>query len=100
MLSIQTENSSIIIVVQVDSIDATNAAKFKEEVAAFELAGCTKVVLDVQMVKFIDSTGIGALLSLQKRLPEAAGRLSLRHPQPPVLQVIKLLRLDRIFQFE
>lgn len=86
--------------VQVDCIDATNAHKFKEAVASLDLAQCTKVILDVHLVKFIDSTGIGALLSLQKRLPEGAGRLILRLPQPPVLQVIKLLRLDRIFQFE
>ncbi len=52
------------------------------------------VILDLKRVDAIDAAGIGALLSLQ-----AAGvYLRLRDPSPPVREVLRLTRLESVFE--
>ena len=48
-------------------------------------------------VDFIDSSGVGALLGVYKRLSGDEPNLQLKRLQPPVQSVIELLRLHTIF---
>lgn len=83
--------------VQVDAIDASNAADMKAELKAVEMGGASRVVLDLSAVDFIDSSGIGALLSFYKMMEQ---KVSLKNPTPTVLSVLELLRLHRVFEIE
>lgn len=56
------------------------------------------VLLDLGGVTFVDSSGVGWLLSCHKRLKQAGGKLVL-HSCPPVFQsVAKILRLDQVLE--
>lgn len=55
------------------------------------------VFLDLENTPFIDSAGIGWLLSNHKRFTQAGGRLVLHSLTPSVDQVVQLLRLHTIF---
>jgi anti-anti-sigma factor len=56
-----------------------------------------KVLVDLGGVDFIDSSGLSWLLVSHKRFREAGGRLVLHSLQPMVLDVVKVLRLDKVF---
>jgi len=81
-------------------MDAAFIATFKEQVSAAWKAGLTKAVVDMGRVEFIDSSGVGALLSVLRRLPQSDATVVLKDMRPQVLSVIELLRLQRIFQIE
>jgi N-acetylglucosaminyldiphosphoundecaprenol N-acetyl-beta-D-mannosaminyltransferase len=54
-------------------------------------------LLDLADVTFIDSTGIGLLLRLQKELRAASARLVLLNPSPTATRALKLMRLEQFF---
>ena len=58
----------------------------------------TSVEFDFSTVDFIDSSGIGALLGVYKRLPSKNASVKLCNVKAPVQAVIELLRLHRIFE--
>ncbi len=81
-------------------LDASTAAGFKTDCAESWQPGITSVRVDLSQVQFIDSSGVGALLSLYKRLPPPNQSVKLNCVQPSVQAVIELLRLHRIFEIE
>jgi anti-anti-sigma factor len=50
--------------------------RFKDMTAALLAGGCTAMVVSLDRASYIDSTALGALIGLQKRLNEAGGSLA------------------------
>jgi anti-sigma B factor antagonist len=78
-------------------IDAQAAPDLKAKVGARIDQGERRAVLDMGEVEFVDSTGLGAVLSLLKRVAPG-GALVLCGCRPPVLELLRLTRLDRVFK--
>ncbi len=79
------------------------AATVPEFKMAFENAwkpDTTRVVLDLSSVEFMDSSGVGALLGVQKRLSSQGEPVTLKNARPAVVSVLELLRLQRVFKIE
>jgi anti-anti-sigma factor len=53
---------------------------------------------DCASLDFIDSSGLGALISVQKLAGERGGKLRLLAPKPAVIQLLELTRLNRVFE--
>jgi anti-sigma B factor antagonist len=53
--------------------------------------------VEIGNVQFIDSSGIGVLLGIYRKLPNEDSRVILHNVQPGILAVLELLRLQRIF---
>lgn len=88
------------IVVEVSSFEACTIEEFRTALGRSCMSGAQNVVVDLSRVEMIDSSAIGALLSVQKRLTDPAERVTLRGARPAVLSVIELLRLHRVFRIE
>ena len=56
------------------------------------------VVLDCHGIDFMDSSGLGALIALLKRVSEAGGDLKLARLPPKVRMVFEITRAYKIFQ--
>ncbi len=84
--------------VGVSRLDAASTRDFKRRVDAIWGDDVQSVELDFSRVEFIDSSGVGALLGVYKRLPEGSGSVRLTRVKAPVQSVIELLRLHRIFE--
>lgn len=80
--------------------DAQAAEQFNEAVKSRWSESIQSVSIDMQAVEFIDSSGVGALLALRKRLPMEAPAVSLQGTQPGVTSVLEMLRLHRVFRLE
>jgi anti-sigma B factor antagonist len=55
-----------------------------------------RVTIDLESLTLIDSSGVGAIVSLFKRVKADGGQVVVVHAQDQPLAVLKLLKLDRI----
>ncbi len=60
--------------------------------------GLLNIDFDCSSLDFVDSSGLGALISMQKLANERGGKLRLLAPKPTVVQVLELTRLHRVFE--
>ena len=84
---------------QAEYLGSENASAVADEL--FELVGEAKgseLLLDLQNVRYVTSTGLTVLLALRRRLHAAGGRLSLCNPSPQVAQVLDVTRLNTLFE--
>lgn len=75
-------------------LDAAAAVEFREKVGS-HMEGRQLVVMAMGNVEFVDSSGLGCLISLFKRLPPG-GAMRLAEASPAVEKLLKLTRLDRV----
>ena len=78
------------------ALDAYAATAFRERMAEFIQQGSRHIVLDLGEVQFLDSTGLGAIVSSLKRL-EGNGVLVICNAGEMVMDVFRLTRMDRVF---
>lgn len=71
-----------------------------ESASALDAAESSELVVDMQNVKFIDSTGLGALVRLRKNATARGISLRLRNVPPQTLRVMQLTALDQSFDIE
>ncbi|AXI44919.1 anti-sigma factor antagonist [Sulfitobacter sp. SK012] len=85
-----------IVTVQEQRIDAAVALDFKDKMRAITEGEDETVVLDLNHVSFIDSSGLGAIVASMKHLAPAR-KLVLAGLTPTVDKVFKLTRMDSVF---
>jgi anti-sigma B factor antagonist len=88
--------ANIVLEVLESRLGADKAAAFKEAVGRHLNGDVLSIVLDLSKVDFIDSSGLGAILSIFKRLPKGS-ELILCGATDTVTSMFKLTRLDRVF---
>jgi anti-sigma B factor antagonist len=87
---------ALLIEVRENRIDAASAIQFKERMRELVSGPAPLVILDLSRVAFLDSSGLGAVVSVLKMM--AAGRkLELSGLTPTVEKVFRLTRMDTIF---
>lgn len=85
-------------VVGLSELNAENASQVRDDIRAKIKPEHELLRLDLSRVKFIDSSGLGVLIALQKTIFSQEGRLQLIDPTPTALQILELTRLHRIFE--
>ena len=78
-------------------LDAAIAVPFRERMAAIIDAGSKRVVLDLAAVQFIDSSGLGALVSVLKQIGND-GDLRLCGLREGVYSLLRLTRMNRVLK--
>jgi anti-sigma B factor antagonist len=79
-------------------IDVATAPRLREHVVALVGEGESRIVVDLQGVDFIDSTGLGALVGALKRVRTHGGELAIVCTQPRLLKVFEITGLVRVFE--
>ena len=98
VLKTSVNSGKLSVIVLVSRLDAAIARDFKAGVEAAWVSDIKEVEVDLGAVEFVDSSGVGALLSVYRKLPQGAGVTRLLKVQPGVLAVLELLRLHRVFE--
>jgi anti-sigma B factor antagonist len=89
-------NHSLIIKPRFRRLDAAIAPAFRDQVAP-RLEGRRLVVFALGTVEFMDSSGLGSLVSLLKLLPPG-GVVRLAEVATTLQKVLRMTRLDSVFQ--
>jgi anti-sigma B factor antagonist len=92
----QKIGSNVILSVLEPRLVADKAQPFKEAVGRYYANGPISLALDLAKVEFIDSTGLGAILSVLKRMPKGSELLVCRLNET-VSNMFMLTRMDRVF---
>lgn len=94
-LTSTTEGSRKIVTVNEPRIDASVALAFKEGMRA-ETDGTPQIILNLEQVEFVDSSGLGAIVAAMKAMgtPRA---MALAGLTPTVEKVFRLTRMDSVF---
>ncbi|HWO99996.1 MAG TPA: STAS domain-containing protein [Methylococcus sp.] len=97
-LSTQKRNGSTVLSVAEARLDAHNSAELKDVILKLLEDGSRQIVVDLSQVGFIDSSGLGALLSGYKNASLRSSGFLLAGLQPRVRSMFELTRLTRVFE--
>ena len=69
MLKLEHPTKSVVLIApQVEELTAANAANFRQSLLDVIEGGNTRIVIDLAKVIVVDSSGIGALVAVMKRI--------------------------------
>lgn len=80
------------------TLDAWSEPDVRAALRAVLDAGRSRIVLDVDALRRVDSSGLSALLSVLKAARAAGGDVVLLRPSTAVVSVLRLTRLDQILE--
>jgi anti-sigma B factor antagonist len=78
-------------------LDASSARDVKEKVGSLSRENRINLVMDMAGVDFIDSSGLGSLVSVLRTVNKLGGDIKISALQDQVRAVFELTRLHRIF---
>lgn len=78
-------------------LDAYTCPAVKADLNDLIAGGHSKIVIDLQDVPFMDSSGLSSLVSALRLVREKGGNLALSGVQEKVHVVLRLTMLDRVF---
>ena len=98
-MNLKTEQQGNIQVVFVreERLDANNSESLKTEMLRLFESGTHDMLIDLKEVRFIDSSGLGVLVSGFKNAAARQGNLKLCSLQSQVKSMFELTRLHRVF---
>jgi len=98
-MSFTVERAGPVTVVSVDGeLTVGNRGELKETVLAQLDGGARPFVFDFATTGYIDSSGLGVLVSLSKRIRESGGDLRLAGLNQDLRTLFELTRLDTLFR--
>jgi anti-sigma B factor antagonist len=76
-------------------LDVATSPRLREQVIRLIAEGQSNIVLDLDDVDFVDSTGLGVIVGLLKRARTLGGDLRLVSTRPALRRILELTALDR-----
>ncbi len=80
-----------------DRLNAAVAPEIKADLTAELSKKGVRMILDLSNISFIDSTGIGTLISALKTARQHEGSFQLCAIKTEVMSLLKLMKLDKVF---
>lgn len=97
-LNVRTRAEGDWSVVEVEGeVDMFTAPKLREALVQLVDGGSYRIVVDLEGVSFMDSTGLGTLVGGLKRVKEHEGSLALVCSSRPVMRVLTITGLNNVF---
>ena len=81
-------------------IDIYNVPQLKEDINRLLDDRKANLVLLCDHLKYIDSTGLGAFISMLKKVKEYDGNITIRNLKPYIQKIFGITGLDRVFTIE
>ena len=78
-------------------IDVYTAPRLRQAIVDLVDAGSTSIVVDMEKVDFLDSTGLGVLVEGLKRVRTRGGDLSIVVTQDKILKIFEITGLNKAF---
>ena len=98
---LKTETIQDIIVVRFDNVNRFNALisePVKEQLKEYFNKPKTKLILNLENIDFVDSTGFGVFLSIMKTANNNYGFFKICNINAEVMELFKLLQLHNVFE--
>ena len=98
-IDIAEQNGAAVVRPTSSRVDLEVAGEFRAALVQLIDSGHRHLVVDMSDVSFVDSSGLGALVSALKTLKvlKGGGDVRLANVQPPVVALLEIIRLHRVF---
>lgn len=83
-----------------DELSVQTRQRLKQQIVDAIAEGAAYIVLDASACGYIDSSGLGVLVSLNKKCREAGGQLVIEGLRPDLRTWIAFLKLDTVLMIE
>jgi anti-sigma B factor antagonist len=89
--------SGIVVLTLKGEFDSFVTNAFSNEIAKVIADGVHRIVLNMRLVKFVNSTALGAMIKARKQCRASGGDLVVSQPSSAVREAMESLGLDRLF---
>ncbi len=96
-LDVSDSGSSTVLAVR-GEVDVYTAPRLREKLVELVTQGKYRIVVDLEGVDFLDSTGLGVLVGGLKRVRTHGGDMALVCTQQRILKVFEITGLTRVFE--
>ncbi|WP_437279915.1 STAS domain-containing protein [Sorangium sp. So ce375] len=93
----RTDNGSETVVQFEGTLDAVTAPEFRTLVDELVAENRQSITLELSSLRLIDSSGVGVIVSLFKRVRANGGQVRIVGLRDQPRAIFRLLRLDRVF---
>ncbi|MFE8700612.1 STAS domain-containing protein [Cytobacillus sp. FJAT-54145] len=83
-----------------DSIYVEEASTLRDSVLSYIDKGYSNFLLDLTNLRYIDSSGLGVLIAIQKRTAQQNGTLVIKGLNGAVKELFELTRLTQVFDIQ
>ena len=97
-MNFHNQNPQTAVVTGLRELVAGNAAQVRDKIRAALPATTVNLDLDLSALTFMDSSGLGTLVSLHKTMRSRNGTVRLIKPAPNIRQILELTHLHRVFE--
>lgn len=93
--TVTSRDSATVLAVQGD-IDISTAPLLSEALSAIVVDSCTRLVVDLDGVGFLDSSALAALVGANRAVLDAGGTLAIACPKTQLLKIFTITKLDEV----
>ena len=79
-------------------LDINSNKEFKEKINSVQ--GVKKIIVNCENLSYIDSTGLGAFISIYKHIKEKGEKLVITGLKPHIKKIFLITDLDKVFEIE
>lgn len=97
-IQVEHHDNDVAVIALNGRLDLLTAVDVKQRLAAVVEEGYARIVVDLQSVGFIDSSGLGALISGLKAARVAGGDLRIARPDKQAKYILQVSTLDRVLR--
>ena len=91
------QSSEAVVIKPTHDIVASSVQTLKAELLPLTQQGAKHLILDLQEVGMIDSTGLSVIISTHNTLQKQGGSLEVINVSPDILKLFHIMRLDTHF---
>lgn len=92
------EDGELLFVDLQGDLDINSNKEFKEKVNSVQ--GVKKIIVNCENLSYIDSTGLGAFISIYKHIKEKGEKLVITGLKPHIKKIFLITDLDKVFEIE
>ena len=96
-LNVYSEAAGMTVIAVGGEIDVYTAPKLREKLISLVEAGSYQLIVDMEGVDFLDSTGLGVLVGGLKRVRAHDGWIDLVCTQSRILRIFRITGLNKVF---
>ncbi|WP_288981414.1 STAS domain-containing protein [uncultured Parvimonas sp.] len=96
-VDLRKEEETLFVDLQGD-LDINSNKELKEKVNSIE--GVKKIIINCENLSYVDSTGLGAFISIYKHIKEKGEGLVIRGLKPHIKKIFLITDLDKVFEIE
>lgn len=96
-VDLRQEGEKLFVDLQGD-LDINSNKEFKEKVNSVQ--GVKKITVNCENLSYIDSTGLGAFISIYKHIKEKGEKLVITGLKPHIKKIFLITDLDKVFEIK